>query len=570
MTQTTQSLQQDFTAVTASLLVELVALQRATATGGDISQVPPSLITFTSAVSPSLSDIWLNGLWIVSLVLTLSTAVLAGLVKQWLHFYLTDVTGSPKRRACTRKYRYTGLSQWGVPTIIEILPVMMNTSLFLFFIGLILFVQDLASTDALMWLLVGLASALFGLYVLSALLPLWLPRCPYKTSLSTIYAACFGIMEILFFRVQESSRLAQISLKEKIRSKTPSSMSTIEIDNNAGGIDDARTTAPHQFQTARRRRSFATTFRSFRAQLADALHPRTYMAFLHVCLGGLHRLCKRISNLARDRASLKVAEANKVGEELNHLQLDIVHEMIMNSTNPTVLRVALQSLSGIHASPGANEPEGTFFYDLLTDAVDVHFRPEAFGKFALRTPKTPSLERYARAMLSNPNFYTRHDYMLQVATFCTPPTDLKEAVLLASISPFISKAKEGMTRVVQFLIAHPPFELSRIHPWQVHQLRRALIQCPVVPVGQDGLDVSTESLALMILKIVSPDGPISLQVDLLLLILYIRSGEYSELEPLDKIFDDVHNDVRQVPLSLCHTFQLTTIYRTIVARLGYS
>ncbi|KAF8145674.1 hypothetical protein K438DRAFT_1629715 [Mycena galopus ATCC 62051] len=96
--QTSQALSPDNTAISNSILLELVALQRAQANGTSFDSIPSADISFTAASS----DIWVNGLWFTSLALSLATALLAVLAKQWLHQYSSFITGSARERALIR------------------------------------------------------------------------------------------------------------------------------------------------------------------------------------------------------------------------------------------------------------------------------------------------------------------------------------------------------------------------------------------------------------------------------------------------------------------------------------
>ncbi|KAJ3774915.1 hypothetical protein FB446DRAFT_786532 [Lentinula raphanica] len=136
LVQTSQNLQLDSTDVTASLLSELVAVQRAAATGGNISAVPPSTLVLGSDFHADPVDVWINGLWLVSLTLALVIALAAVLVKQWLHHYVAIPSGPPKEKSHIRQFRFAGLEKWQVLSIIGLLPVIMHVSLGLFLIGL--------------------------------------------------------------------------------------------------------------------------------------------------------------------------------------------------------------------------------------------------------------------------------------------------------------------------------------------------------------------------------------------------------------------------------------------------
>ncbi|KIK59939.1 hypothetical protein GYMLUDRAFT_1000336, partial [Collybiopsis luxurians FD-317 M1] len=90
-------------------------------------------------VIPSKNDLWINGLFFASLSLSLATALLSVLVKQWLQAYSSISSGNAKERAVIRQFRFSGLEKWKVPEIIGILPLILHASLALFFVGLSLY-----------------------------------------------------------------------------------------------------------------------------------------------------------------------------------------------------------------------------------------------------------------------------------------------------------------------------------------------------------------------------------------------------------------------------------------------
>ncbi|KAK0442852.1 hypothetical protein EV421DRAFT_2056395, partial [Armillaria borealis] len=81
--QTSQSLQPDYAAMSASLLYESILVQRAIANGSSVSSIAPSPLNPSIAFVPATTDVWVNGLWFTSLFLSLTTALVAVLVKQW-------------------------------------------------------------------------------------------------------------------------------------------------------------------------------------------------------------------------------------------------------------------------------------------------------------------------------------------------------------------------------------------------------------------------------------------------------------------------------------------------------
>ncbi|KAK0439218.1 hypothetical protein EV421DRAFT_876136 [Armillaria borealis] len=182
--QTSQNLQLDFGEVSASLLFELVLIQRAVASGVSIDQVPGSRLTPTTIFSPVGTTLWVNGLWFISLSLSLVTALIAVLVKQWLHQYMSIPPGTPRDHSLLRHYRFMGLEAWHVPIIIGLLPVLMYIALAFFFLGLVVFLVPLNIAIALVVAVIGVVS--YTAYVASNILPLCYSQCPYKTPLSNI------------------------------------------------------------------------------------------------------------------------------------------------------------------------------------------------------------------------------------------------------------------------------------------------------------------------------------------------------------------------------------------------
>ncbi|KIY63947.1 hypothetical protein CYLTODRAFT_326921, partial [Cylindrobasidium torrendii FP15055 ss-10] len=133
--QTSQSLSLDNSAITVSLLTELIAVQRAALTGASLSDIAPADITPAIAQT----DFWVNALWFTSLALSLASALLAVLSKQWLRQYLSFISGTARERALICQFRYDGMEKWAVRTIIGLLPTLLHLALALFLIGLVTF-----------------------------------------------------------------------------------------------------------------------------------------------------------------------------------------------------------------------------------------------------------------------------------------------------------------------------------------------------------------------------------------------------------------------------------------------
>lgn len=170
----------------------MISLQRAQENGTSFASIPPADASFTA----SRTDVWVNSLWFVSLALSLSTALLAVIAKQWLRQYSSFIPGSARTRALTRQLRYVGLEKWGVRLIISLLPTILHVSLFLFMSGLVVFLLPL--NNALACIIAVIAGFLCATYVITNFLPVIFHQCPYRTPLSEILNTLYRATQALF------------------------------------------------------------------------------------------------------------------------------------------------------------------------------------------------------------------------------------------------------------------------------------------------------------------------------------------------------------------------------------
>ncbi|KAI4523040.1 hypothetical protein K525DRAFT_197392, partial [Schizophyllum commune Loenen D] len=178
--QSSQALNPDYAQITASLVYELVLMQRAARTGTS-GEVPASSLNLASRTSQT-TDFWVNGLWLGSLMTALLAALVSVLAKQWIQYYNSLPGGSPRDRAHLRQFRLQGFQRWRVQEIIGFLPVLLAVALLLFFAGLVIYV---APMDAVIfWVTFWLSVAVFLAYALVTILPVFVPHCAYKTPLA--------------------------------------------------------------------------------------------------------------------------------------------------------------------------------------------------------------------------------------------------------------------------------------------------------------------------------------------------------------------------------------------------
>lgn len=130
---------------------------------------------------PPKNAVRVNVLWFASLTLSLVSASLAILVKQWLREYLSGDHTSPQVLLRVRHFRIPGFRAWGVFEIAAVVPLLQQICLALFLIGLCFFTADVHSDIGYTTLPIVVG---WGFVVLSTVIaPVFSPRCPYKTSM---------------------------------------------------------------------------------------------------------------------------------------------------------------------------------------------------------------------------------------------------------------------------------------------------------------------------------------------------------------------------------------------------
>ena len=129
----------------------------------------------------------MNSLWSLSLVISLVSALLATSLQQWARQYIRNTQpkqSSPEKHARRRAFFAGGVDRMHFRWAVEALPLLIHVSLFLFFSGLIIFMQNINhSVYVSIISAVGIFSAV---YVSFTFVPIFWPDSPYKTPLSLI------------------------------------------------------------------------------------------------------------------------------------------------------------------------------------------------------------------------------------------------------------------------------------------------------------------------------------------------------------------------------------------------
>jgi hypothetical protein len=151
-----------------------------------LTESNPSNISLHStppSFSPPTYGIWVNSLWFMSLVISMTCAVLANLLQQWARKYIkvtrTRSTASESKRACYRAFYADGVENFLLPWVFEALPAMLHLSVFLFFAGLVVFLWNVNPTISK--LVLSWVASCVALYGYITFLPTFRHDSPYHT-----------------------------------------------------------------------------------------------------------------------------------------------------------------------------------------------------------------------------------------------------------------------------------------------------------------------------------------------------------------------------------------------------
>ena len=186
---------------TSSFYLAHIYQQLSTQSNGSQPSIPSSWTTPIEPFFPPISSVWVNGLWFLSLVISLTCAVVALLLQQWAQRYLRVAYPrySPSKRARIRAFYKHGIEKQHIPWTIEMLPALLQISLFLFFAGLSVFLFSIhraVFTVVITW--IGICVVC---YAILTFLPIIHKDSPYSSLLSSSLSFCLTGIRYIFFRL---------------------------------------------------------------------------------------------------------------------------------------------------------------------------------------------------------------------------------------------------------------------------------------------------------------------------------------------------------------------------------
>ena len=201
-----------------------------TFTPPSINSTTPAFNITSQSFQPAVSSRWINSLWFLSLILTLTSAVLGILAKQWIREYLrwNSATVQSRENVLVRQIRFEAWDEWRTSALISTVPVLLEVAIILFVCGLTVFVWTM---DIVVAIVVTISAALFLLLILIlTLLPAIFKRCPYRSPTAWAFIYIWNLATTAAARICRACT-------DRIRSQPPSSTTGQETTDDDAIFD---------------------------------------------------------------------------------------------------------------------------------------------------------------------------------------------------------------------------------------------------------------------------------------------------------------------------------------------
>lgn len=145
---------------------------------------------------PETSARWINGLWFLSLLITLFSAIMGVLAKSWIVKYIPVTSRQDSDNAYNRWVRNKKAERWYLDKVITAIPLLIQLALLLFSLGFVL--QSMGDDPELGRVILALVILGIFIYIVITVLPLLTPWTPFRTHLSdpllNLPALCWSII----------------------------------------------------------------------------------------------------------------------------------------------------------------------------------------------------------------------------------------------------------------------------------------------------------------------------------------------------------------------------------------
>jgi len=141
--------------------------------------------------SPPEYIVVVNGLFYASLGVMILAAFIAMLIKSWVREFDRGLRAMslPEQRAKTREFRYLGMERWKLPTMVAVLPLLIQLSLVLFSIGLVVFLFHISKPSFSITMVIFGVGVLY--YAITTSISVFVSSSPFHSPLSRALGAAY-------------------------------------------------------------------------------------------------------------------------------------------------------------------------------------------------------------------------------------------------------------------------------------------------------------------------------------------------------------------------------------------
>jgi hypothetical protein len=224
-----------------ALLAQISAQLAVMANPSQLQNLNAQPLPSTKSFSPSPASLAVNAMWFLSLSLSLACALAAMLAQHWARNYTRSVDRyqqSPYKQGLIRALMFEGLEKSHIAEIVDLIPILIHISLFLFLAGLVVFLHGISLPIA--YLVLSVFVICSTLYGVATIFPFLSPESALHTPLSS---ACYvpGVG-----RWMDAISKFQVQLATgSDRLKTPRTQDRVA---NAIGWTRGLANEPHEFE----------------------------------------------------------------------------------------------------------------------------------------------------------------------------------------------------------------------------------------------------------------------------------------------------------------------------------
>lgn len=163
--------------------------------------ITSSAYTDHARPAPAALAVLVNILWFASLLLSLISASMAILVRQWLQEYTVVSSSEIYENALLQQYRYESYKRWNIDLFIKLHPLLLQLALLLFCIGLPIFLWFVHPVVA--YIILSIVCGWLTLWMFTVVMPTICASSPYRSAEALAFSTLCRSIKFVFHWVRD-------------------------------------------------------------------------------------------------------------------------------------------------------------------------------------------------------------------------------------------------------------------------------------------------------------------------------------------------------------------------------